>query len=214
MSPDEYPEPLTWAIVETVYGPEAGGGCGGLPKARYYTDFWINQETDRIVYEFDLPEKYTSWDDTEAISYAFAMQEEVCYGTHRAAYKPLSPDINPHSPEDPLLPIYIFLDDCRETPDGSYRTYTVEQTIRVLKDLHRRGVRAQELSLDNDLGFDPALRKPLQEGHKVLLWMLEFLSENPDYRVPTHIFAHTSNPVARRRMLSDIEQIRKLEESS
>lgn len=194
-------------ILEEVYGPDAGSSGTGMPKESMYKQGWLDLVAERVVYEFDLPEKYTSWEDMEAVSYAFAIHHEILHREHRGTYKPMEPDVNPHSPDAPWLPVYIFLDDCRETPDGAYRSYTVEQTIRYLKSLHHSGQQAEWLSLDNDLGYDPKVGGPLQEGHKVLTWMLNFMAQNPDYRPPKQIFAHTSNSVARDRMNSDIQLI-------
>ena len=64
----------------------------------------------------------------------------------------------------------VYLDDCRETPDGfDIRTYTYEDTIQVLEKMEGHiGV----LSLDNDLGTE-------KEGRHVMLWMEEkFYTDN------------------------------------
>lgn len=46
----------------------------------------------------------------------------------------------------------IFLDDCRKTPEGFNRTYTVEETIALLEKCRDEGIEVNILSLDNDLG--------------------------------------------------------------
>ena len=77
----------------------------------------------------------------------------------------------------------VFLDDKRETPAGWKRTYTVEETIDLLKS-----GRVNVLSLDNDLGEDA------QEGYKVLDWMEEEIITK-GFRPPEYIKVHSANPV-------------------
>lgn len=77
----------------------------------------------------------------------------------------------------------VYMDDARQTPDGWVRTYTVEETIAVLKT---RKVTA--LSLDNDLGdLDPKT-----EGHNVLSFLEETVYFDPTFPIP-ELFVHSSN---------------------
>lgn len=93
--------------------------------------------------------------------------------------------------------INIYLDDCRKTPEGYVRTYTVEETIDALKAMEGN---IGYLSLDNDLG------EGLQEGYKVAEWIEEqhFLN---DYKLPDKILVHSMNPIARQRMLRIIDKL-------
>ena len=75
----------------------------------------------------------------------------------------------------------VFLDDERVTPTGWYRTFTVEETIDVLKTR-----RVLELSLDNDLG------EGLPEGFRVLDWLEEEVNNDPSFPIPI-IAVHSSN---------------------
>ena len=86
--------------------------------------------------------------------------------------------------------INIFLDDCRITPSGYVRTYTVEQTIALLEEYKGNiGI----VSLDNDLG------EGLKEGYNVAKWIEEQHYIN-DYPLPNGIIVHSMNPIARNRM--------------
>lgn len=75
----------------------------------------------------------------------------------------------------------VFLDDKRETPNNWVRTFTVEETIELLKTRQ-----VLELSLDNDLG------EGLQEGHVVLSWLEEQVFHDDTFPVPVMV-AHSSN---------------------
>lgn len=91
--------------------------------------------------------------------------------------------------------INIFLDDCRLTPQGFNRTYTVEETIDLLKQFEGRiGI----LSLDNDLGDG------LLEGQEVAKWIEEEHFVN-GYQLPTKIIPHTMNPIARKNIQTIID---------
>jgi hypothetical protein len=57
---------------------------------------------------------------------------------------------------------HIFLDDDRTTPPNWHRTYTVEETIKLLEESDER---VEVVSLDNDLGFN------IKEGKHVALWI-------------------------------------------
>jgi len=96
----------------------------------------------------------------------------------------------------------IYLDDVREAPEGWVRTYTVAQTIDLLKD---RANVVSHLSLDHDLGDDTNIGT----GYDVLLWIEEAISVMPYmlHYVPV-ITIHSANPVGRDRMMRAIESIR------
>jgi hypothetical protein len=75
----------------------------------------------------------------------------------------------------------VYLDDERETPEGFIRTYTVEETIKLLQTRQ-----VEELSLDNDLG------EGLLEGHKVLDWLEESVFHDDTFPIPM-IGIHSAN---------------------
>ncbi len=89
----------------------------------------------------------------------------------------------------------IYLDDERETPVGWERTLSAGQTIEWLKLLKGQ---VTELSLDHDLGLDPAVGN----GYDVLLW----LEQNPEY-APEYINIHSANPAVWKRMHQAIDSI-------
>lgn len=91
----------------------------------------------------------------------------------------------------------IYLDDERPTPDGWVGTRTVDETIELLK---QGGV--THLSLDNDLGIG------YREGRYVADW-IEHMVRHEKWVPPEHIYAHSMNPVARKRMLLVIENIKR-----
>jgi hypothetical protein len=76
----------------------------------------------------------------------------------------------------------VYLDDIRPTPDGWTRTYTVEQTIELLKT-----GQVEELSLDNDLGSGQP------EGFEVMKWLEEQVIAHGFTTVPRHWRFHTDN---------------------
>lgn len=86
--------------------------------------------------------------------------------------------------------INIFLDDCRITPQGYVRTYTVEQTISLMQE-HKGNIGI--VSLDNDLGEN------LKEGYNVAEWLEEQHYIN-NYPLPDKVIAHSMNPIARNRI--------------
>lgn len=96
----------------------------------------------------------------------------------------------------------IFLDDCRETPKGFYRTFTVEETIKMLKDCYRNNVVVNILSLDNDLG------EGQKEGRRVLDFLEEEVFLN-NFPLPQEIRIHSSNSAARYYMVLVLEKLRK-----
>jgi hypothetical protein len=93
----------------------------------------------------------------------------------------------------------IYLDDVRETPAGFVRTYTVEETIDLLKNNF-----IEELSLDHDLGTE-------KTGYDVLLWIEREVVLN-GYIPPGIMKVHSANPVGREKMTSAIQSIERLKE--
>ncbi len=91
------------------------------------------------------------------------------------------------------------MDDARETPQGWTRTYTVDETIKVL--LTRT---VTHLSLDNDLGEGQA------EGYKVVDWLEETIYNDMTFPLP-EVTVHSSNASRveyMQRALRSIERIR------
>lgn len=87
----------------------------------------------------------------------------------------------------------IWLDDLRQAPEGWVRTYTVDQTISLLKE---GGV--DTLSLDHDLGTE-------SDGVDVLKWLeAQDKGEGNDYW-PNVVSIHSSNSVGRMNMQRIIE---------
>ena len=93
--------------------------------------------------------------------------------------------------------VNIFLDDCRLTPNGYVRTYTVEETIELL--IRFKG-NIGILSLDNDLG------EGLQEGYMVTEWLEKQYLLN-DFPLPDKVIPHTMNPIAMNRMNLIIDKL-------
>ena len=85
----------------------------------------------------------------------------------------------------------IFLDDLRETPEGYERTFTVEQTIELIK---ANNGNVEVVSLDNDLGLG------LREGYEVMNWIEEQAHNNTLKPIP-HLLIHSGNSVAVNRMM-------------
>lgn len=75
----------------------------------------------------------------------------------------------------------VFLDDKREAPEGWIRTYTVAETIELLKTRQ-----VMELSLDNDLG------EGIPEGYLVLNKLEEIVFNDKTFPVPL-MQVHSSN---------------------
>lgn len=96
----------------------------------------------------------------------------------------------------------VYLDDVRDTPEGWTRTYTVEETINLLKTGE-----VTELSLDHDLGKDQE-GKDLADGYEVLNWLEEQVVVNK-FVPPSEIYIHSANAAAWPKMKSAIEQIAK-----
>lgn len=90
----------------------------------------------------------------------------------------------------------VYLDDCREAPDGWVRTYWPEEVIELLKT-----GKVTEISLDHDLGDHfgrPAGIEKERTGYDVLVW-LERMVATDGFKPPV-IHIHTANPVAEQRM--------------
>ena len=85
----------------------------------------------------------------------------------------------------------IFLDDERATPEGYTRTFSVEQTIDLIKE-HNGSI--EVVSLDNDLG--PGFRK----GREVMKWIEEQAFHDTLLPIP-HLLIHTGNTVAEDEMM-------------
>ncbi len=93
----------------------------------------------------------------------------------------------------------IYLDDVRNTPEGWVRTYSVEETIKLIKE--NQGI-VSHVSLDNDLG-DGYL-----PGFQVLDYIEEQIHTNSDFICPEFLSVHSANPVAVSRMNTIIERIK------
>jgi hypothetical protein len=93
----------------------------------------------------------------------------------------------------------VYLDDARETPVGWVRTYTVEETIGLLRDYQ-----VVALDLDHHLGADTD-----ENGEDVLHWLEEQVRTS-GFRPPEVILSHTGNVEARPRMDATAERIHNL----
>lgn len=91
----------------------------------------------------------------------------------------------------------VYLDDERPTPDGWVRTYTVAETIDLLKTRQ-----VTEISLDNDLGD----LDPYTEGFNVLNWLEESVYEDPSFPIPV-ISIHSSNAARAQQMRQVIKKL-------
>lgn len=80
----------------------------------------------------------------------------------------------------------IYLDDDRVTPEGFIRTFTVEETIELIK---ANNGKVEVVSLDNDLGLG------LLEGKEVMKWIEEQAFHNTLLPIP-HLVIHSGNNVA------------------
>lgn len=75
----------------------------------------------------------------------------------------------------------VYMDDARDTPEGWHRTYSVAETIELL-----RTRTVTHLSLDNDLGENQT------EGYKVLDWLEETVYYDSTFPMP-EVTVHSSN---------------------
>jgi len=80
----------------------------------------------------------------------------------------------------------IFLDDTRTTPHGYIRTYSVDETITLIK---KNNGKVETVSLDNDLGTG------FSEGREVMKWIEEQAFHNTLLPIP-HLIIHSGNNVA------------------
>lgn len=101
----------------------------------------------------------------------------------------------------------IYLDDIRDTPNGWIRTYSSDETIKLLE---AGGV--EEISLDHDLDrkFDKmsleelSIRPDIDTGMKVVNWILK----NPD-KLPKKWACHSARQICRDRMSELLNTIAK-----
>lgn len=84
----------------------------------------------------------------------------------------------------------IYLDDLRPTPDGYVRTYTVEETIELIR---QNDGQIEVISLDNDLGTG------FLEGREVAKWIEEQAFHGNIKMIP-EIIIHSGNNVAQDEM--------------
>lgn len=112
----------------------------------------------------------------------------------------------------------VYLDDLRDAPEGWVRTYTVEETVALLKT-----GKVKTLSLDHDLGGYSHYNEELatdglyasdftgeKTGYDVLLWL-----ENEVYHrrlTPPEVEVHSANSAGRKRMLAAVASIKRLQE--
>lgn len=87
--------------------------------------------------------------------------------------------------------ISIYLDDVRPTPAGYVRTYTVQETIKLIEENNGE---IEDISLDNDLGIGH------DDGYEVLKW-IEEEAFHGRLKPIEHIYIHTSNPAAQDKMM-------------
>ena len=92
------------------------------------------------------------------------------------------------------MTISIFLDDQRQTPKGFARTYTVPETIQLIKDCKEKNIEIDVLSLDNDLGDKE------EEGYTILNWLEKQFFEDDNFRLPNKIIIHSDNAAVREQM--------------
>ena len=95
----------------------------------------------------------------------------------------------------------IYMDDARDTPPGWTRTYTIEETIEILKTRQ-----VEFLSLDNDLGSED----PKTEGWHVLDWIEEQVFHDNSFPIPK-MTVHSSNAgraPSMRKIIEKLEIIR------
>lgn len=82
-----------------------------------------------------------------------------------------------------IVEMKVYLDDIRDTPEGWVRTYSVNETIDLLK-----GRKVTHLSVDNDLGS----LDHKTEGFNVLNFLEQQVFEDPTFPIPI-ITIHSSN---------------------
>jgi hypothetical protein len=90
----------------------------------------------------------------------------------------------------------VYLDDIRPAPNGWIRTYSVAETIELLKTSN-----VTHLSLDHDLGIE----SEVGTGYDVLLW-IEKQVFTTNFNSPD-IVIHSDNPAAVTRMKLAVKRI-------
>ncbi len=94
--------------------------------------------------------------------------------------------------------VNIYLDDNRDAPSCFIRTFTVPETIELLKK-HKGNIGI--VSLDNDLG------EGLEEGKKVIDWIDEQFHTDPNFILPDEIDVHSANGPAGEYMRKTIRRM-------
>jgi len=99
--------------------------------------------------------------------------------------------------------VKVYLDDERKTPIGWERTYTVAETIGLLRTGY-----VTHLSLDHDLAVEhySGDYSKSETGYDVLLWLEERVFHG--FLPPPVIEVHSMNPAGKARMLQAIERIK------
>lgn len=92
----------------------------------------------------------------------------------------------------------VFLDDIRETPEGWIRTFTVKETVILLKTRE-----VSHISLDSDLGEDQP------GGYKVLDAIEEMVYDDETFPLP-EITVHSSNAARVEYMQRAIQSIHRI----
>jgi hypothetical protein len=97
-----------------------------------------------------------------------------------------------------MTKVKVYLDDCRETPEGWFRVVRSEEVLAMLK---RNWV--EELSLDHDLGdfaFDHTSNNVVEHnGSWLCLRILEALHDGEITHLPKWTI-HSANPIGAARM--------------
>ena len=92
----------------------------------------------------------------------------------------------------------LWIDDLRDPPDDSWEVVrTAHRALCLLEDNEY-----EEVSFDNDLGFDSLYGNKMLEGRNILGW-LRNRQANGLY-VPPKLKVHTANPDAAQAMESDV----------
>jgi hypothetical protein len=92
----------------------------------------------------------------------------------------------------------LWIDDLRDPPDDTWEVVrTAHRALCLLEDNEY-----EEVSFDNDLGFDSLYGNKMLEGRNILGW-LRFRQSHGLY-VPPKLKVHTSNPDAAQAMESDV----------
>lgn len=92
--------------------------------------------------------------------------------------------------------VKIYLDDLRETPTGYTRTYSVNETKKLIEQLEANNITIAEINLDHDLGD---FVSDGGDAIKLLDWLVERKTFYP-------VSFHTMNVVGRENMQRIIER--------